>query len=190
MMVDEADIDPMGAVRGAGGGGAGGKRGAESPRAAPPKRKAGPLPQHVVARRPSSPAPPASPASPAPPPPAAPHPAAPYALPLPLAFGPPPPAAPLSPLSPHSPVTARRPASPLAPVPSDLPSGRPPEVSLYTSLSTVSYASYVLAGDFTSFFICFPGAAQHGHGRTDHHITSSAFTACYAYFTACYQTIP
>ncbi|XP_014356267.2 integrator complex subunit 6 [Papilio machaon] len=118
MMVDEADIDPMGAVRGAGGGGAGGKRGAESPRAAPPKRKAGPLPQHVVARRPSSPAPP-----PSSPPPAAPHPATPYALtlPLPPPFASPPPAAPLSP------VTARRPASPLAPVPSDLPSGRPPE---------------------------------------------------------------
>lgn len=122
MMVDEADIDPMGAVRNSGGSGAGGKRGAENPRAAPPKRKAGPLPQHVVARRPSTPTPHA-PLSPAPPSPAAlpalpahpPHPA-----PAPSA---PPPAAPLSP------VTTRRPTSPLAPVPSDLPSGRPPEVT-------------------------------------------------------------
>lgn len=125
MMVDEADIDPMGAVRNSGGSGAGGKRGAENPRAAPPKRKAGPLPQHVVARRPSTPTPHAPP-SPAPPSPAAlpalpalpahpPHPA-----PAPAT---PPPAAPLSP------VATRRPTSPLAPVPSDLPSGRPPEVS-------------------------------------------------------------
>lgn len=60
-MVDEADIDPMGAVRGSGGTGAGGKRGSESPRAAPPKRKAGPLPPHIVARRPSMPAPVVSP---------------------------------------------------------------------------------------------------------------------------------
>ncbi|CAK1601893.1 unnamed protein product [Parnassius mnemosyne] len=105
MMVDEADIDPMGAVRGGAGGGAGGKRGVESPRTVPPKRKAGPLPQHVVARRPSSPAP-----QPAPQP-----------APLPA----PPPAAP--PAAPLSPITARRPASPLAPVPSDMPSGRPPE---------------------------------------------------------------
>ncbi|XP_072944601.1 integrator complex subunit 6-like isoform X2 [Epargyreus clarus] len=107
MMVDEADIDPMGAVRGSGGGGAS-KRGSDSPRAAPPKRKAGPLPHHVVARRPSTPAlcpsplPPLSPLSPMP-------------------SASPPPAAPLSP------VTTRRPASPLAPAPSDLPSGRPPE---------------------------------------------------------------
>ncbi|XP_068626188.1 integrator complex subunit 6 [Battus philenor] len=105
MMVDEADIDPLGAVRGSGGGGTGGKRGAESPRSAPPKRKAGPLPLHVVARRPSSPAPLPSPL--------------PAALVAPLPS--PPPAAPLSP------VSTRRPASPLAPVPSDLPSGRPPE---------------------------------------------------------------
>ncbi|KAH9631664.1 hypothetical protein HF086_000319 [Spodoptera exigua] len=103
MMVDEADMDPVGAVRG-GGGGAGGKRGAEGPRAAPPKRKAGPLPHHVVARRPSEPTTP--PPSPAPAP------------------SPTPPKAPVAPLSP---VTTRRPASPLAPVPSDLPSGRPPE---------------------------------------------------------------
>ncbi|XP_053615306.1 integrator complex subunit 6 [Plodia interpunctella] len=66
MMVDEADVDPVGAVRGAGGGG-GAKRGAECPRAAPPKRKAGPLPHHVRARRPSSPS--VSPPPPAPPPP-------------------------------------------------------------------------------------------------------------------------
>lgn len=112
MMVDEADIDPLGAVRGSGSGGAGGKRGSESPRAVPPKRKAGPLPQHVVARRPSTP----------PVPPTPPH------LPMTSAVASPPPAAPLSP------VMARRPASPLAPVPSDLPSGRPPEVSfLYIS---------------------------------------------------------
>ncbi|CAG9581296.1 unnamed protein product [Danaus chrysippus] len=102
MMVDEADIDPLGAVRGAAGGGVGGKRGAESPRAVPPKRKAGPIPHHVVARRPSTPTVITQPMSPQPP----------------LT---PPPAAPLSP------VTSRRPASPLAPVPSDLPSGRPPE---------------------------------------------------------------
>ncbi|KAL0851278.1 hypothetical protein ABMA28_007112 [Loxostege sticticalis] len=103
MMVDEADVDPVSAVRSGGGaGGAGGKRGSESPRAAPPKRKAGPIPHHVVARRPSSPAPVTPPATP--PPPVT-----------------PPPAAPLSP------VTMRRPTSPLAPVPSDLPSGRPPE---------------------------------------------------------------
>ncbi|XP_026493645.1 integrator complex subunit 6 [Vanessa tameamea] len=114
MMVDEADIDPMGAVRNSGGGGVGGKRGAESPRAAPPKRKAGPLPQHVVARRPSTPASPPPPA--APPAPAAPCP--PSALSA---------LSPLAPLSPLSPVTARRPSSPLAPVPTDLPSGRPPE---------------------------------------------------------------
>ncbi|XP_059061896.1 integrator complex subunit 6 [Achroia grisella] len=113
MMVDEADVDPVGAVRSGGGGvGAGGKRGAESPRAAPPKRKAGPLPQHVVARRPSSPAPP----SPLPP--------APHSPPTPPPAPAPPPPAPLAPLSP---VSLRRPASPLAPVPSDLPSGRPPE---------------------------------------------------------------
>lgn len=118
MMVDEADIDPMGAVRNSGGSGAGGKRGAENPRAAPPKRKAGPLPQHVVARRPSTPTPhaPLSPAPPAAPPALPAHP--PHPAPV-----TPPPAAPLSP------VTTRRPASPLAPVPSDLPSGRPPEVS-------------------------------------------------------------
>ncbi|CAH2050265.1 unnamed protein product, partial [Iphiclides podalirius] len=109
MMVDEADIDPMGAVRGGGGSGASGKRGAESPRAAPPKRKAGPLPQHVVARRPSSPAPQSAPLP------------APLAAPLVAPSPAPPPAAPLSP------VSTRRPASPLAPVPSDLPSGRPPE---------------------------------------------------------------
>lgn len=102
MMVDEADMDPVGAVR-SGGGGAGGKRGAEGPRAAPPKRKAGPLPHHVVARRPSEPTTP-----PPSPPPA-------------------PPTPPKAPVAPLSPVTTRRPASPLAPVPSDLPSGRPPE---------------------------------------------------------------
>ncbi|KAG7310901.1 hypothetical protein JYU34_003733 [Plutella xylostella] len=54
MMVDEADFDPLGSVRS--GPAAGGKRGAELSRTAvPPKRKAGPLPQHVRARRPSSP---------------------------------------------------------------------------------------------------------------------------------------
>ncbi|XP_022117379.2 integrator complex subunit 6 isoform X1 [Pieris rapae] len=110
MMVDEADIDPLGAVRGSGGSGVGGKRGAESPRAIPPKRKAGPLPQHIVARRPTSPAPP----SPAHTPPLL-SPA--------LSFSTPPPSPAAAPLSPVS----RRPASPLAPVPSDLPSGRPPE---------------------------------------------------------------
>ncbi|KAM3967695.1 LOW QUALITY PROTEIN: integrator complex subunit 6 [Aphomia sociella] len=115
MMVDEADLDPVGAVRSGGsGGGAGGKRGAESPRAVPPKRKAGPLPHYVVARRPSSPAPP----SPLPTPPSTPPP-----LCAPSPATPPPPA----PLAPLSPVSLRRPASPLAPVPSDLPSGRPPE---------------------------------------------------------------
>ncbi|XP_041975275.1 integrator complex subunit 6 [Aricia agestis] len=98
MMVDEADIDPLGAVRG--GGGAGGKRGAESPRAAPPKRKAGPLPHHITARRPSTPKSPPTVVSPSPP---------------------------LSPAPPAAPSPARRPASPLAPVPADLPSGRPPE---------------------------------------------------------------
>ncbi|CAH0724768.1 unnamed protein product, partial [Brenthis ino] len=99
MMVDEADIDPLGAVRGSAGGGAGGKRGSESPRAPPPKRKAGPLPHHIVARRPSTPPPAVVAAAPTAPPPTA----------------------------PLSPVTTRRPTSPLSPVPSDLPSGRPPE---------------------------------------------------------------
>ncbi|XP_063839642.1 integrator complex subunit 6-B [Ostrinia nubilalis] len=103
MMVDEADVDPVSAVKsGSGGGGAGGKRGSETPRNMPPKRKVGPLPAHFVARRPSSPAVSTPPVSPAPP-------------------VTPPPAAPLSP------VTMRRPVSPQAPVPSDLPSGRPPE---------------------------------------------------------------
>ncbi|CAK1544644.1 unnamed protein product [Leptosia nina] len=116
MMVDEADIDPMGTVRGSGGGGVGGKRGAESPRAAPPKRKAGPLPQHIVARRPTSPAP-MSPVH---------RPPSPMSLVLPASPVPhsTPPASPAA--APLSPVS-RRPASPLAPVPSDLPSGRPPE---------------------------------------------------------------
>ncbi|XP_047985259.1 LOW QUALITY PROTEIN: integrator complex subunit 6 [Leguminivora glycinivorella] len=107
MMVDEADIDGLGGVRGGGGGGGGaGKRAAEPPRAAPPKRKAGPLPAHFTARRPSdclSPCPspcPSPPPAPAPTPPASPAPA---------------------------PEPVRRPASPLAPVPADLPSGRPPE---------------------------------------------------------------
>ncbi|CAB3240509.1 unnamed protein product [Arctia plantaginis] len=118
MMVDEADLDPVGAVR-SGGGGAGGKRGAEATRAGPPKRKAGPLPHHIVARRPSEP--PDSPLSP----PASPAPApSPAASPLPA---PPAPPAPLAPLSPVSPVASRRPASPLSPAPTDLPSGRPPE---------------------------------------------------------------
>ncbi|CAG4965219.1 unnamed protein product [Colias eurytheme] len=116
MMVDEADIDPMGTVRSSGGSGVG-KRGAESPRAAPPKRKAGPLPPHIVARRPSSPviSPPMSPALP------------------PARMSPMSPMSSMSPVSPASPAAAplspvsRRPASPLAPVPSDLPSGRPPE---------------------------------------------------------------
>ncbi|XP_004930243.1 integrator complex subunit 6 [Bombyx mori] len=100
MMVDEADIDPVGgAVRGGAGGGAGGKRGSDLPRVTPPKRKAGPLPQHVVARRPSSsPAPPLSP-----------------------------PAVPLSVSPQPAPLAIRRPTSPLTPLPSDLPSGRPPE---------------------------------------------------------------
>ncbi|CAG9796687.1 unnamed protein product [Diatraea saccharalis] len=108
MMVDEADVDPVGAaVRGAGGGGGGGgKRGAERPPAAPPKRKAGPLPLHVVARRPSSPAPP------------------PVVTPPPANVLPPAPAlALLAPLSP----ALRRPTSPLAPAPPDLPPPRPPE---------------------------------------------------------------
>ncbi|XP_026758817.2 integrator complex subunit 6 [Galleria mellonella] len=117
MMVDEADVDPVGAVRGGGGGGgAGGKRGAESPRCAPPKRKAGPLPRHVVARRPTS----SAPSSPLPPPP-------PLTPPLTALTPPPAPVTPPAPLAPLSPVSLRRPASPLAPVPSDLPSGRPPE---------------------------------------------------------------
>lgn len=122
-MVDEADMDPVGAVR-SGGGGAGGKRGADSPRAAPPKRKAGPLPQHVVARRPSEPLEPPT--------------------------IPPPPVLPTAPVTPLSPVTARRPASPLAPVPSDLPSGRPPEVR-----------------DGSLFFISiikYKHCKRHGHG--------------------------
>ncbi|CAH2238969.1 jg19293 [Pararge aegeria aegeria] len=105
MMVDEADMDPQGTVRGSGVGGIGGKRGSETPRAPPPKRKAGPIPQHVVARRPSTP-----PVPPIPP-----------NLPVTSTVATPPPTAPLSP------VMVRRPASPLAPVPSDLPSGRPPE---------------------------------------------------------------
>lgn len=56
MMVDEADFDPMGSVR-SGSPSAGGKRlGDPMGRAAmPPKRKAGPIPAHVQARRPSSP---------------------------------------------------------------------------------------------------------------------------------------
>ncbi|XP_050666237.1 integrator complex subunit 6 [Leptidea sinapis] len=127
MMVDEADIDPMGAVRSAAGG-PGGKRGVESPRVGPPRRKAGPIPAHITARRPSSPAPasPASPGSLAPraasplvpqlAPHLAPQPASPSHSTPPVS----PAAAPLSPVS-------RRPASPLAPVPSELPSGRPPE---------------------------------------------------------------
>ena len=119
MMVDEADMDPVGAVRG-GGGGAGGKRGADSPRAAPPKRRAGPLPPHIVARRPSEPLEP-----PAIPPPRA----------LPVA-----PAAPVAPVAPLSPASTRRPASPLAPVPSDLPSGRPPEVKHDLHLNYKIYA--------------------------------------------------
>ncbi|XP_026319530.1 integrator complex subunit 6 isoform X2 [Hyposmocoma kahamanoa] len=118
MMVDEADIDPLGTIRSSAGGGVGGKRGSESPRAAPPKRKAGPLPLHVTARRPSSPAPP-TPVVRTPPPLAPISPIAPMA---PLS-----PSPPASPAAPQSPVTTRRPASPLAPAPSDLPSGRPPE---------------------------------------------------------------
>ncbi|XP_075971454.1 integrator complex subunit 6 isoform X3 [Anticarsia gemmatalis] len=116
MMVDEADLDPVGAVRG-GGGGAGGKRGAEGARAGPPKRKAGPLPHHIVARRPSEP-PDSPPASPAPPvtPPASPLPPPPVVV-----------VAAAAPVAPLSPVSARRPASPLSPAPTDLPSGRPPE---------------------------------------------------------------
>ncbi|XP_049880396.1 integrator complex subunit 6 [Pectinophora gossypiella] len=124
MMVDEADMDPLGAVRGAGGGGAGGKRGAESPRAQPPKRKAGPLPHHVVARRPSTPTPPPAPSAPSAPP----APPMPRVIPPPLVIPPAAPAAPPTPpAAPLSPVTVRRPTSPLAPVPSDVPSGRPPE---------------------------------------------------------------
>ncbi|VVD04116.1 unnamed protein product [Leptidea sinapis] len=117
----------MGAVRSAAGG-PGGKRGVESPRVGPPRRKAGPIPAHITARRPSSPAPasPASPGSLAPraasplvpqlAPHLAPQPASPSHSTPPVS----PAAAPLSPVS-------RRPASPLAPVPSELPSGRPPE---------------------------------------------------------------
>ncbi|KAF9816109.1 hypothetical protein SFRURICE_003660 [Spodoptera frugiperda] len=100
MMVDEADMDPVGAVR-SGGGGAGGKRGAEGPRAAPPKRKAGPLPHHVVARRPSEPTTP-----PPSPPPA-------------------PPTPPKAPVAPLSPVTTRRPPHPLAPTLPNMDTGGP-----------------------------------------------------------------
>lgn len=56
-MVDEADsMDPVASAIRSGAGAASGKRGAESLKL-PPKRKVGPLPQHIVARRPSSPAP-------------------------------------------------------------------------------------------------------------------------------------
>lgn len=111
MMVDEADLDPVGAVR-SGGTGAGGRRGAEGTRSGPPKRKAGPLPHHIVARRPSEP-PDSPPASPMP-------------TITPVAAPTPPPVVAL-PVAPQSPVTTRRPASPLSPAPTDLPSGRPPE---------------------------------------------------------------
>ncbi|XP_073957600.1 integrator complex subunit 6 isoform X2 [Choristoneura fumiferana] len=107
MMVDEADIDPLGSVRAGAGGGPGGKRGSESPRSMPPKRKAGPLPPHIKVRRPSTPSPASSPHAPL--------------SPLAPVTPPPPPAAP------SSPAAVRRPTSPVAPVPSDLPSGRPPE---------------------------------------------------------------
>ncbi|KAJ0182604.1 hypothetical protein K1T71_001973 [Dendrolimus kikuchii] len=120
MLVDEADMEVVGVPRGAGGAGAGGKRGADGPRAMP-KRRAGPLPRHVVARRPSSPSPAAPASPPAPPAPPAPPRPAPH---TPLPHQPPPSPAPAAPLSP---VSARRPASPLAPMPSELPSGRPPE---------------------------------------------------------------
>ncbi|KAJ4449233.1 hypothetical protein ANN_00630 [Periplaneta americana] len=71
MMVDEADMDPVGGGSGAhgssGGHRSGTKRGASqsnsdpsSPRL-PSKRKPGPIPRHVVVKRPSSPSPPSSP---------------------------------------------------------------------------------------------------------------------------------
>ncbi|RVE42208.1 hypothetical protein evm_013141 [Chilo suppressalis] len=115
MMVDEADVDPVGAAvrSGAGGAAGSGKRGAERPPAAPPKRKAGPIPLHVVARRPSSPVP------------AVITPPSPAAVPIPAPATPPPPV--VQPvLAPLSPVL-RRPTSPLAPAPPDLPPPRPPE---------------------------------------------------------------
>lgn len=132
-MVDEADLDPMGTVRGSGGGGgAGGKRGAESPRTLPPKRKVGPLPHHVVARRPSSPAPPSPVVRTPLPVVRAPLPVVrtplPVVPPSPVVRVPVSPQSPIAPAAPLSPVTTRRPASPLAPAHSDLPSGRPPEV--------------------------------------------------------------
>lgn len=122
MMVDEADIDPLGSVRAGAGGGPGGKRGSESPRSMPPKRKAGPLPPHIKVRRPSTPSPASSPRAPLSP-----------LSPLPPLTPPPPPAAP------SSPAAVRRPTSPLAPVPSDLPSGRPPEVNTKCKYALYGY---------------------------------------------------
>lgn len=110
MMVDEADLDPMGTVRSGSPSGAGGKRGGEpiNRAAFPPKRKVGPLPLHVQARRPST-------------------------LPSPIS-----PTSPMSPVSPApslSPVPPRRPTTPLAPpqtpLPTEVPSGRSPEVSWF-----------------------------------------------------------
>lgn len=112
MMVDEADMDPMGSVR-SGSPHPGSKRGGEnmSRAGAPPKRKPGPLPKHIRARRPQSRASSVSPASPMSPA-AAMSPASP------------------SPIPPMSPIQQRRsaiPLAPIAPVPSEVPTGRPPE---------------------------------------------------------------
>ncbi|KDR21465.1 hypothetical protein L798_03918, partial [Zootermopsis nevadensis] len=69
MMVDEADIDPVGGGSGTHGGTGGHRSGTKrnasqmdpsSPRP-PSKRKPGPIPRHVVVRRPNSPSPPSSP---------------------------------------------------------------------------------------------------------------------------------
>jgi integrator complex subunit 6 len=69
MMVDEADIDPVGGGSGTHGSTSGHRSGTKrnasqmdpsSPRL-PSKRKPGPIPRHVVVRRPTSPSPPSSP---------------------------------------------------------------------------------------------------------------------------------
>ncbi|KAI5640490.1 von willebrand factor type A domain-containing protein [Phthorimaea operculella] len=134
MMVDEADIDGIGNASGprGPGGGAGGKRGAESPRPVPLKRKAGPLPAHVQARRPSTPTP-VNKVTP---------PSSPIATPpiSPINTVPPSPV-PMAPLSPMP----RRPTSPIAPVPADINAGRPPEVNIqiqnhvYTQIQIYNY---------------------------------------------------
>ncbi|KAI8438346.1 hypothetical protein MSG28_010912 [Choristoneura fumiferana] len=102
-------------VRAGAGGGPGGKRGSESPRSMPPKRKAGPLPPHIKVRRPSTPSPASSPHAPL--------------SPLAPVTPPPPPAAPSSPAAepPHvdtgGPAGASPPSSPSPPAiaPPNLP---------------------------------------------------------------------